>query len=1039
MLFFNLLPTTVQGQAWMNGFSYRRKLTIDKSKVTADIFHLTPTNTLYTDQVNFPIFIEIIDKNLIFKNGFCGSKIQDSGGRDISFALVTASTVPLNFQVEEYDPLTGKLRCWVKINSLSAAKTITPATEIFLYYGGTALYNPSSSAALQTWNSDFSKVWHMNSVTQQTGIHQINALPANGNAIFTDGKLGKATAFNGISSSYIGSNELNTTFTVTAWIKINAFGREQMIATNDSTSVGGFQFKVNAEGKLVLQTFSSLSAPVLTIGVSAIQTTGKWVYVCAVVKPGIIDLYVDNKISITKSSSLIRPAPGGRISIGASKQNDRFFNGEIDEVRIQKTYISKEWLETCYTNQTNPLGFLILGTEEYNATGFSRFTGTNTQWNLAANWSGNVIPSANSNILIAAGKKVVATGVMVFNRLILEAGSTIEVDGDLKFTCLSDIANNGTLKVNDNGRLRFSGDIINKGQIISNTVFSTLIFEGQGLEQEYSGTGSANIKSMENNQSSTQNTLLLSSPINISGSINLRKGTLKSNRTLIMKATAQNETASLLPLDISEASIIGDVVVEQYISGGYPIPATARGWRLLSSPVYTSDIASNKTYDSQSYKESIFVTGSAGSNNGFDTSPLNGATIYTHDQSLPGTLSQKYTGIKSLYQKIETGKGIYVFSRGSRHAANAFINQIQTQPFINPDFYVIKHVGKLFTGNLSIVLSNKDNGNAGDGFNLIGNPYASSLRWGGIATENTTGFIWQFDPLNAAYIVGNSGDIIIPSGTGFFVRVATGQKFGNVTFSETSKSISSVPFIPVLQSLKNYSVATSKNELTLKITLSRDKFEQPYVLKLTEQGFDGVNDLDASKIGDGHVSIASTVDQELLSVDSRQSSKHPKVIDLNVTGTESGIYSLSFEHLFNTGNYTTKLIDSYLNIQKNMTATDKSYKFSMDKTTAASTGNMRFKIIIEQDNELALSTSDIKIYPNPFRDNINVKIGNSINENMNLIISDMLGRIISTRNVEAGATILLIDTQSFIVGNYILRVVNEKTKKVLATMKLIKY
>ena len=1039
LLLLTLIPTTVQAQAWMNGFSYRRKLTIDKSKVTADIYYPTPQITTYLDQINFPVFIEIIDKSLIFKTGFCGSKIQDSEGRDISFALVTAPTVPLNFQLEEYDPLTGKIRCWVKINNLSAAKTITPATEIFLYYGGTVLHNSNSSAALQTWNSDFTKVWHMNSVSQQVGIHQINASLTNGNATFTEGKLGKATSFNGISSSYIGNNELNVTFSVTAWIKINAFGREQMIVTNDSAGVGGFQFKVNAEGKLVLQTFSSLSAPIQTIGVSAIQTTGKWVYVCAVVKSGILTLYVDNRISVTNSSSLIRPAPGGRISIGVSKQNDRYFNGEIDELRIQKALLSKEWLETCYTNQTNPIAFLIPGIEEYNTTGFSRFTGTNTQWNLSSNWSGNFIPSANSNILIAAGRKVIAPGAMIFNKLILETGSTIEINGDLKFTCLSDIANNGTLKVNDNGRLRFSGDVINKGLIISNNAFSTVSFEGQGLEQEYTGTGAANIKILENHQSSTQNTLLLNAPINISGSVNLKKGILKSNRTLIMKATAQTEAASLLPVNIVEASINGDVIVEQYISGAYPVPATARGWRLLSSPVYTSDISSNKTYDSQSYKEGLFVTGPGGINNGFDTSPQNGATIYTHDQSLTGTLSQKYTGIKSLFQKIEIGKGVYIFSRGSRHAANAFVNQIQTQPFINPESYIIKHVGKLFTGNLSVALSNKDTGNAGDGFNLIGNPYASGLKWGNIVTENTTGFIWQFDPLNAAYVVGNSSDIIIPSGTAFFVRVATGQKFGTLDFSESSKIISSAPSIPVLQSLRNNSVSTNKNELILKITLSRDKFEQPYILRLTEEGFDGVNDLDAPKIGEGHVSIASTVDQVQLSVDSRQSSKNPKAIDLNVTGTESGIYTLSFEHVFNTGNYSTTLVDTYLNVQKKMTAADKSYQFSMDKTTSVSAENMRFKVIIEQDDELFLLTSTIKIYPNPFRDNINVKIGDNLNENMILTISDMLGRTISTRNVKAGAATLLIDTQSFIAGNYILRVVGEKTKNVLTTMKLIKY
>ncbi|RZL19440.1 MAG: T9SS type A sorting domain-containing protein [Pedobacter sp.] len=622
----------------------------------------------------------------------------------------------------------------------------------------------------------------------------------------------------------------------------------------------------------------------------------------------------------------------------------------------------------------------------------------------------------------------------------MESGSTVEVSGDITFKCLTDIANNGTVKLNDGSRLHFGGDVSNKGQIISSNASSTVIFEGQGLEQEYSGTGAASVRILENYQSSAQSTLLLNSPINVSASVNLRKGKLRSDRTLIMKAT-QEEVASLRSIDVSLASVNGDIVVEQYISGGYPVPATARGWRLLSSPVYTSDINSNKSYDSQSYKEALFVTGPGGVTNGFDTSPLNGATIYSHDQSLTGTLSQKYTGIKSPYQKIETGKGIYVFSRGSRYVPNAFVNQIQSQPFINPESYIIKHVGKLFMGDLSIVLSNKDTGNAGDGFNLIGNPYASSLKWGDIITENTTGFIWQFDPLNAAYVVGNSTDIVIPSGTGFFVRVATGQKLGKVKFSESSKSSSFLPFLPVLQSLKSSSSSEvmNKKDFTLKIILSKDKFEQPYVLKLTEQGFDGVNDLDALKIGEGHVSIASIVDQEQLSIDNRQFSTTPKVVDLNITGTESGTYLLSFEHLVNSNGFKIILVDSYLNTQKKMTASDNSYKFSMDKTTLGSTGNLRFKVIVEESNEISLLLENIKVYPNPFRDHINVQIAEKQNENMSLTISDMLGRIVSTGTVKAGASVFAINTQSYIEGTYILRLISERTKSILTTMKLIKY
>ncbi|MBC7567742.1 MAG: T9SS type A sorting domain-containing protein [Pedobacter sp.] len=1036
--FLTLFPVTLQAQAWMPGFNYRRKLTLNKSKVSAKVTTFFPSTTVYSDQIDFPVFIEIIDKGLIFKNGSCGSKIQDSEGRDISFALSSAPSVALNFQLEEYDPVRGKLRCWIKISSLSANKTTTPATEIYFYYGGSILHNAKSLVALQTWNSDYSKVWHMNAIYQQVGIHQMSLTPTNNSSTFIEGKLATSAAFNGTSSAYVGANEINTSITISAWLKMNAFGTEQMILTNDSSGAGGFQLKVNAAGKLVVQTFNSLSPPIVMISSLTMQETGRWYHVWVSISPGNVTLYIDNSIVLSSSQSIIRLGPGGRTSIGASKQNDKYFNGQIDELRIQKTVISKEWMSTCYANQFDPKGFYTLGIEEYNTGGFSRFVGNNNQWNMSSNWTGNVVPPANSNILIPAGKKVLSTSNMIFSRLVVESGATLEVGSDLRFICRADIANNGMIKVNEGAALRFGGDVVNDGQLISTGTLSKVVFDGSGAEQEYSGAGTATSHVLENNQSSSSNTLLLAAPFEVIGFIDLKKGTLQSDRTLIMKATSQTATASLLPINSSVASVVGDVIVEQYISGGYPIPATARGWRLLSSPVYSSNTTESKSYDSRSFKEGIFVTGNGGIINGFDTSPMNSATIYTHDQSLNGTLSQKYVGIGSIDQKVEIGKGVYVFSRGSRHAVNAHMNQIQTQPFINPQSYVLKHVGKLFVGDLTIFLANKDMRNVGDGYNLIGNPYSASVRWGDVRTEKTTGFIWQFDPLNAAYIVDDSPNVIIPSGTGFFIRVATGEKSGKLTFSETSKYNSSTPLLPVLQSLKSSSSSKIKNGLDLKIILSKDKFQQPYVLKLTDEGYDGVNDLDALKIGEGHVNISSVVDQQQLSIDNRQYSAETKVIDLNITGTESGAYELLFESSFDQNNLQIKLIDTQLNIEKQMKATDRTYNFSIDKTASTSAGNLRFKVLLEQNSKTSIPTENLKVYPNPFRDKITVEIGEDHKESINIVVTDMLGKVVSRNQIGVGTYRLPVDTEAFHKGIYLLQLISEKTRKVKTTLKLIK-
>jgi len=56
-----------------------------------------------------------------------------------------------------------------------------------------------------------------------------------------------------------------------------------------------------------------------------------------------------------------------RLRIGARDRNspDAWeWNGVIDEVRVSHVVRSQDWIKASYTNQVNPSGFIILGSEE---------------------------------------------------------------------------------------------------------------------------------------------------------------------------------------------------------------------------------------------------------------------------------------------------------------------------------------------------------------------------------------------------------------------------------------------------------------------------------------------------------------------------------------------------------------------------------------------------------------------------------------------------------------------------------------------------
>src|SRR5690606_8571087 len=105
----------------------------------------------------------------------------------------------------------------------------------------------------------------------------------------------------------------------------------------------------------------------------------------------------------------------------------------------------------------------------------------------------------------------------------------------------------------------------------------------------------------------------------------------------------------------------------------------------------------------------------------------------------------------------------------------------------NPESYIILHKGLLFQGDLQLQLQNRNMGEAGDGFNLLGNPYAATISWAALQKENLSPYVWKFNPLNNAYDVSSDPNTSIAAGEGFFVKVLSGHNSGSLRFTEAAK------------------------------------------------------------------------------------------------------------------------------------------------------------------------------------------------------------------------------------------------------------
>ena len=128
----DIRPTNAQGDWWDSSWSHRKTVTINHTKVAADL-------------TNFPVLVDIIDSDL-------SSKAQ-SDGDDIAFTDYLMNK--LDHEIERYDYNTGRLVAWVRVPSLSS----TSDTVLYMYYGNAAASSQQNATAV--WDSSYIMVQHL--------------------------------------------------------------------------------------------------------------------------------------------------------------------------------------------------------------------------------------------------------------------------------------------------------------------------------------------------------------------------------------------------------------------------------------------------------------------------------------------------------------------------------------------------------------------------------------------------------------------------------------------------------------------------------------------------------------------------------------------------------------------------------------------------------------------------------------------------------------------------------------------------------------
>lgn len=334
---------------WSNGYTYRRAITIDHTKVPN------------TDQANFPVLISGTYSYLATGNG---GNVTNSNGYDIIFTSDGTGTKILPYERDSYNASTGAVNFWVQVPTVSHSSD----TVVYMFYGNSSITTDQSNPT-DVWDNTYVGVWHLSNGTvlnanDSTSNGRNGTLDNSPSAI--SGIVDGAANFNGTNQD-IGLSGLsipNSAGTFSAWWRPN-----QNPANSDNvlftarTSTTEFDIYPYIDGYLYAGWYNNGNDKRVKFympgwGISQ----GNWYHVTLTwTSGGTTTLYI-GELSAGTTSGLNATWDTSTVTSYIAKDNpDSYFgNVGVDEVRISNVVRSPDWIATETNNIDWPSTFYTI-------------------------------------------------------------------------------------------------------------------------------------------------------------------------------------------------------------------------------------------------------------------------------------------------------------------------------------------------------------------------------------------------------------------------------------------------------------------------------------------------------------------------------------------------------------------------------------------------------------------------------------------------------------------------------------------------------
>jgi YD repeat-containing protein len=331
-------------------YGFERAITIDHTKVPN------------TDLENFPVLISGVYSYLATVAN--GGKVQNSSGYDIIFTSDSGGANKFDHEIESYDPATGTINMWVRIPTLSHSTD----TTIYVLYGNSAI-TTSQENKTGVWDADFKGVWHLNGSplsaadsTSQGHNGTINGVTG------TTGKIAGAGNFSGNSQDIqIGNmGAAPVKGTISMWVQAPSLtSYPNAFATGFGCGNTAIRFELSSSGNLGA-TIGDSACDVTGANFTTAFTANVWHHLAVTwdssVEANSLTSYYDGA-GIQTVTNTFWPANFDAVTIGLGYGSGRYWNGEIDEVRMSDTIRPAGWIAAEYSNQNSPSTFYLVGSE----------------------------------------------------------------------------------------------------------------------------------------------------------------------------------------------------------------------------------------------------------------------------------------------------------------------------------------------------------------------------------------------------------------------------------------------------------------------------------------------------------------------------------------------------------------------------------------------------------------------------------------------------------------------------------------------------